>query len=112
MSSTCQPFVSEADRGHRLLDSVQEMAQPDHAAVQRTMPQETTDVPGNLLPCDGKMYFFPDAIAPDEAAHLYARLRREIAFVRPIATVYGRQHTLPRGQAWFSCESAWNKDPV
>jgi alkylated DNA repair dioxygenase AlkB len=69
------------------------------------MPQETAAVPAaarNLLPSDGEMYFFPDAIAPDEAARLYARLRREIAFVRPVETVYGRQHALPRGQAWFS----------
>jgi alkylated DNA repair dioxygenase AlkB len=69
------------------------------------MPRETAAVPAtahNLLPRDGEMYFSPDAIASDEAARLYTRLRCEIAFARPVATVYGRQHTLPRGQAWFS----------
>ncbi len=58
-------------------------------------------MPENLLPFDGEAFLIPDAVAEDEADHLFRRLRDEIAWRQDQATVMGRTRPIPRLQAWF-----------
>ena len=55
----------------------------------------------NLLPCDGEMYFLPDAIEPGRARELFEELNAQIAFRREKGRLYGKWQFFPRETAWF-----------
>lgn len=58
------------------------------------------DMPTNLLPRDGEVFLFDDAIAPADADRLLAELMTATAWRQEQATVMGRTLPIPRLTAW------------
>jgi alkylated DNA repair dioxygenase AlkB len=58
------------------------------------------DGPSNLLPCDGEVVLFEQALAPVDADRLFAALRAGIDWRQELARVMGRRVPLPRLTAW------------
>jgi alkylated DNA repair dioxygenase AlkB len=65
----------------------------DHAEAVPGAPPE-------LLPGDGSLRLYPDAIAPADADRLFAELHAGIAWRQEIATLMGRRIRVPRLTAW------------
>lgn len=61
---------------------------------------EVRGAPSELLPCDGSVVLYPDALAPAAAARLFALLQTTIAWRQEIATLMGRRIPIPRLTAW------------
>ena len=56
--------------------------------------------PPNLLPCDGAVLLYADALAEADADRLFAGLRDGIAWRQEVARVMGRRVAIPRLTAW------------
>jgi alkylated DNA repair dioxygenase AlkB len=56
--------------------------------------------PANLLPGDGAVFLFPEALAPAAADRLFGVLQRTIDWRQEVATVMGRRLPIPRLTAW------------
>ena len=56
--------------------------------------------PVNLLPCDGAVFLYPDAVAAAAADRLLEALRDGIAWRQEVATLMGRRVPIPRLTAW------------
>ena len=54
----------------------------------------------NLLPCDGAVFLYPDALLQADADRLFAELRGGIAWRQEVATLMGRRVAIPRLTAW------------
>ncbi len=57
-------------------------------------------VPPNLLPCDGAVLLYADALAQAEADRLFEQLQSTIDWRQEVATVMGRRLPIPRLTAW------------
>jgi alkylated DNA repair dioxygenase AlkB len=53
-----------------------------------------------LLPCDGSVLLYPDALAARDADRLFADLHAAIEWRQEIATLMGRRVPIPRLTAW------------
>jgi alkylated DNA repair dioxygenase AlkB len=54
----------------------------------------------NLLPCDGAVFLYPDALPQAAADHLFAELRGAIEWRQEVASLMGRRVAIPRLTAW------------
>jgi alkylated DNA repair dioxygenase AlkB len=54
----------------------------------------------NLLPCDGAVFLYPDALPQAAADRLFAELRGAIEWRQEVATLMGRRVAIPRLTAW------------
>jgi alkylated DNA repair dioxygenase AlkB len=54
----------------------------------------------NLLPCDGPVFLYAEALARADADRLLAALRDGIAWRQEVATLMGRRVPIPRLTAW------------
>jgi len=54
----------------------------------------------NLLPCDGAVFLYPDALRQADADRLFAELRGGIEWRQEVATLMGRRVAIPRLTAW------------
>jgi alkylated DNA repair dioxygenase AlkB len=70
------------------------------AAASFSAAAEERAAPANLLPCDGAVVLYPDALPPAAADRLLAALRDGIAWRQEVATVMGRRVAIPRLTAW------------
>jgi alkylated DNA repair dioxygenase AlkB len=61
---------------------------------------EARGAPPDLLPCDGSVLLYPDALPPAAADRLFALLQGGIDWRQEIATVMGRRLPIPRLTAW------------
>jgi len=61
---------------------------------------EAHGAPPDLLPCDGSVLLYPDALPPAAADRLFGLLRGGIDWRQEIATVMGRRLPIPRLTAW------------
>jgi alkylated DNA repair dioxygenase AlkB len=70
------------------------------AAASHSAAAEARAAPPNLLPCDGVVCLYPDALPPADADRLLEALRDGIAWRQEVATVMGRRLPIPRLTAW------------
>ena len=56
--------------------------------------------PANLLPCDGAVFLYPDALPQADADRLFSELRGGIEWRQEVATLMGRRVAIPRLTAW------------
>jgi alkylated DNA repair dioxygenase AlkB len=56
--------------------------------------------PANLLPCDGLVRLYEEALGPADGHRLFDQLTASIAWRQEIATVMGRRVPIPRLTAW------------
>ena len=56
--------------------------------------------PANLLPCDGAVFLYPEALPQADADRLFAQLRHGIEWRQEVATLMGRRVAIPRLTAW------------
>jgi alkylated DNA repair dioxygenase AlkB len=70
------------------------------AAASFSAAAEERAAPANLLPCDGAVFLYPDALPPAAADRLLAALRDGIAWRQEVATMMGRRVAIPRLTAW------------
>ena len=70
------------------------------AAADRRAGSEARPAPPNLLPCDGAVLLYPDALPPADADRLLEALRYGIAWRQEVATLMGRRVPIPRLTAW------------
>jgi alkylated DNA repair dioxygenase AlkB len=56
--------------------------------------------PANLLPCDGDVFLYPQALAPADADRLLGELMMVIDWRQEVATLMGRRVPIPRLTAW------------
>ena len=75
------------------LTSVKNPGQPRAASEEMARPP-------NLLPCDGAVFLYPDALPQAEADRLFAELRGGIEWRQEVASLMGRRVTIPRLTAW------------
>ena len=61
---------------------------------------EARGAPPDLLPCDGSVFLYPDALPPADADRLFALLQGGIDWRQEIATLMGRRIPIPRLTAW------------
>jgi alkylated DNA repair dioxygenase AlkB len=54
----------------------------------------------NLLPCDGAVFLYPDALPQAAADRLFAELRGAIEWRQEVASLMGRRVAIPRLTAW------------
>ena len=70
------------------------------AAADPGPASEARPAPTNLLPCDGAVFLYPDALPPAAADRLLEALRDGIAWRQEVATLMGRRVPIPRLTAW------------
>jgi alkylated DNA repair dioxygenase AlkB len=70
------------------------------ATASLPSPAEERAAPTNLLPCDGAVFLYPDALPRAAADRLLAALQSGIAWRYEVATVMGRWVPIPRLTAW------------
>ena len=69
------------------------------ATVCSAIP-EARGAPPDLLPCDGSVFLYPNALPPAAADRLFTLLQATIDWRQEIATVMGRRIPIPRLTAW------------
>ena len=70
------------------------------AAADPGPASEAKPASRNLLPCDGAVLLYPDALPPADADRLLEALRDGIAWRQEVAALMGRRVPIPRLTAW------------
>lgn len=58
----------------------------------------------NLLPRDGELFYLPDFYPSRKSQELFVRLRDKVKWQQDKLKMYGKEHLLPRLQAWYGDE--------
>ena len=58
----------------------------------------------NLIPQDGKLIYLPDFLATEEAKSYFKLLQEKVSWRADKIKLYGKEHDVPRLQAWYADE--------